>query len=70
MTIPADLSDPFAWPVIREKIAAERAERVEGLLHATPEGLRGDQQFIAALDWVVEQSQPPKQDNEEAIYDD
>lgn len=70
MTIPLELIESDVWPSIRRKIQEKRAECIEGLLHIHPEGLRGEQKFIAALDWVVEQAMPKKPDNEEPIYDD
>lgn len=70
MSIPLALIESDVWPSIRHKIQAERERRVEGLLHTTPEGLRGEQQFIAALDWVVEQSRPATPDSDKGIYDD
>jgi hypothetical protein len=70
MTIPLALIESDVWPSIRHKIQAERERLVEGLLGATPESLRGQQQFIAALDWVVEQAMPKPADNEKGIYED
>lgn len=70
MTIPLALIESDVWPSIRQKIQIERERRVEGLLHTTPEGLIGAQQFIAALDWVVEQAMPKMPENEKGIYDD
>ena len=70
MTSPLDFIESDTWPLIRQKIEAERARRIEGLLHVGPDGLRGEQKFIAALDWVVDQAYPKAPDNEEPIYDD
>ena len=70
MTIPLELIESDVWPSIRRKIEDERARRVEGLVFVLPEGLRGEQQFIAALDWVVQQAQPKIYQDEESIYDD
>ena len=70
MTIPLALIESDVWPSIRQKIEVERAARLEGLLHSTPEGLLGAQQFIAALDWVVEQATPKMPGNQKDIYDD
>lgn len=70
MSMPFDLVDVESWPRIKAAIIKERIDRAEGLLHIAPEGLRGQQQFIAALDWVLEQANPPQPDNEEPIYDE
>lgn len=70
MTIPLALIESDVWPSIRQKIEVERDRRVEGLLQVTPEGLRGEQKFIAALDWVLEQARPKMPDNDKGIYED
>ena len=70
MSIPLELIESDVWPSIRHKIAAERERRLEGLLHTTSAGLLGEQQFIAALDWVVDQARPKLMEKEESIYDD
>lgn len=69
MTIPLALIESDSWSSIRNKIEIERARKMEGLLHTTPEGLRGEQQFIAALDWVLEQARPNQETDEEPIYE-
>lgn len=56
------------WPRVSAAIQAERDRRMSGLLHVpTIEGMRKQQGFIEALDWVLEEAQPkpvPKQDEE------
>jgi acyl-CoA hydrolase len=68
MTI--ELIESGDWPSLRRKIEAKRTEYVDGLLRVTPEALRGEQQFIAALDWVLEEAKPPMPDDREPIYGD
>jgi hypothetical protein len=68
MTI--EMIDSGDWPSLRRKIEAERARKIDELLQVTPEALRGLQQFIAALDWVLEEANPPMQADKEPIYDD
>lgn len=62
--------DSEIWPRVQQRITAERARRVEGLLICRPEGLLREQGFVEALDWVIEQSKPPPEKAEEEIYDD
>ncbi len=69
MTIPLELIEADCWPSVRQKIADERARRIESLLYATPDVLVGEQQFIAALDWVVDLAKPKAEENEDPIYD-
>lgn len=56
------------WPRVSVAITAERDRRMSDLLHvATIEGMRQEQGFIAALDWVLAEAQPkpvPKHDEE------
>jgi hypothetical protein len=70
MTVPFDILEPEGWRTVQQKITEERARRIESLLHCAPDDLVGEQQFIAALDWVVEQAALKKDDEEESIYDD
>ena len=70
MSIPFDLTQSDIWSDLKRKIEKERAARLEGLLHVTPEGLRGDQQFIAALDWVLNEATPQPAPKEFSIYED
>lgn len=57
------------WPRVSADIQVERARRIGDLLHvATIEGMRAQQGFIEALDWVLAQAQPkpqPKHDEED-----
>jgi hypothetical protein len=56
------------WPRVSVAIEAERARRMGDLLHvATIEGMRKEQGFIEALDWVLDQAltkPAPKHDEE------
>lgn len=70
MSIHFEIVDTEQWPAIRHKIMEERERRVDGLLHVTPEGLRGEQQYIAALDWVLLQAVKVNQEDPEPIYND
>lgn len=69
MTIPLDLIESDDWPRIRHAIQVERARRIEGLLFvATLDGMRKQQGFIEALDWVTEEALPkpvPSTDEDE-----
>jgi len=64
-----ELLEGTSWPSVHRKINDERARRIEGLLHCDPDDLIGEQQFIAALDWVVDQATPKDEDDEDSIYD-
>lgn len=63
------LTEVDVWPRVAVAIEAERDRRMGDLLHvATIEGMRKQQGFIEALDWVLEEGRPkprPKQDEEE-----
>ena len=54
MTLPFNITDPDAWPSIEREVLKERERRLAGLLTVSPEALVGQQQFIAALDWVID----------------
>ena len=59
MTIPLELIESDSWPSLRQRIADERAERLEGFRHvSTWEGFIRQQAFIDALDWIVAESRP------------
>ncbi len=50
------------WPILRQKIVEERARRIDGLLAvATLEGMRKEQGFVDALDWIIDQAKPRPQ---------
>lgn len=52
-------SDP--WPQLKPKILAKIQETKDGVFHcATIEGLRKEQGFLEALEWVLEEAKPPK----------
>ena len=70
MTLPFNITDPDAWPSIERDIKQERDRRIEGLLTVSPEALVDQQQFIAALNWVIDLGQPKPQRDERPIYDD
>ena len=57
------------WPRVSTAIQIERARRMGDLLHvATVEGMRKQQGFIEALDWVLAEAQPklqPKHEEDE-----
>lgn len=54
-----DFIETDPWPVLKPKIMAERQRRIEGLLHvSTLEGMRQEQGWVAALDWVLEEATP------------
>ena len=54
-----DLIETDPWPTLKPKIMAERAARIEGLLHVpTLDGMRQQQGFVEALDWVLEEARP------------
>lgn len=65
-----DLIDPDQFVGLKRKIEAEREARIHGLLHTSVENLRSDQQYIAALDWVIELISPQRAPPPESIYDD
>jgi hypothetical protein len=69
MTIPVELLEPESWPALRERIHQERARRVEGLLRVMNlDGLKNQQGFIEALDWVLEEAKPkppPRDDDDD-----
>lgn len=69
MGISFDLTQSDIWTMLRPKIVEMRQQRLEGLLHVQPEGLRGEQQYIAALDWVLAESIPQPEREETDIYD-
>lgn len=69
MTLPFNITDPDAWPSIEREVLKERERRLAGLLTVSPEALVGQQQFIAALDWVIDLGKP-KPEPQEPIYDD
>lgn len=59
------------WPVLRQKIAAERERRMADLLHvATLDGMRQQQGFIEALDWIAAQAEPAPPVPQKEIYDE
>ena len=66
-----DLLESDVWPRLRGEIAAEKQSRLEGLLHVTTlDGMRKEQGFIGALDWIMTRANPPKDRGEEpGIYD-
>jgi hypothetical protein len=70
MSRPIEILDPDIWPALRRRIEERRAECIEGLMQTTPEALRGNQQYIAALDWVLEEAKPKIFKDQESIYDD
>jgi hypothetical protein len=70
LTLPFNITDPDAWPSIERDIKRERDRRIEGLLTVSPDALVGQQQFIAALDWVLELGQPKPPRDDRPIYDD
>jgi hypothetical protein len=54
-----DLIDTESWPAIRGRIQIERERRIEGLLYVLDmHGLKKEQGFIEALDWVLEEAKP------------
>lgn len=56
-----DFIETDPWPVLKPKIVAERARRVEDLLHvATLDAMRQEQGFVEALDWVLAEAAPRK----------
>ena len=58
MTI--SILDPDVWPRVERAIIEERARRMSDLLHvATLDGMRQQQGFIEALDWVMAEARPP-----------
>ena len=65
----SSITEYDVWPRVREAILTERGRRMGGLLHvATLEGMRMEQGFIEALDWVLEEAKPkpaPQQKDEE-----
>jgi hypothetical protein len=69
MTTPVELLEPESWPALRERIHQERARRVEGLLRVMNlDGLKNQQGFIEALDWVLEEAKPkppPRDDDDD-----
>lgn len=70
MTIPFDLIESDSWPLLRQKIAAERERRLNDLLHvATLEGMRKEQGFIDALDWIVDEAKPKPRPSEDELDD-
>jgi len=62
-----DLIETDPWPTLKPKILQEREDRMESLLHAaTLEGVRQQQGFIEALDWVIAEAKPkpaPREDD-------
>ena len=65
-----DLIDPDQFKGLKRTIETEREDRINGLLYSVPDDLRGNQQFIAGLDWVLELITPKPERREESIYDD
>jgi hypothetical protein len=54
-----DLIETDPWPTLKPKIMREREDRLNALLHAaTLDGMRQQQGFIEALDWVIEEAKP------------
>jgi hypothetical protein len=66
----SSILDSDTWINLKQKIKDERAIRLEGLMHATPQTIGGLQQYINALDWVLDQSEPKPEPQERDIYDD
>ena len=61
MTIPVELIESDSWPSLRQKIADERAERLEGFLHiSTWEAFLQQRSFVEALDWIMAESRPKR----------
>jgi hypothetical protein len=65
-----DLVDPSQFVALKRQIEAEREARIQGLLHTVRKDLRGNQQFIAGLDWVIDLITPKPERTEKEIYDD
>lgn len=54
------------WPRLRRAIEVERGRRIADLLYvATLEGMRQQQGFIEALDWILAEAQPKPETREE-----
>ena len=66
-----DLLESDVWPRLRVAIATNRKDRMAGLLNvATLEGMRKEQGYIEALDWVLEEAKTkPPQREESDIYE-
>lgn len=69
MTIPLELIESDAWPVLRQKIIERRSEHMEALLKvSTIDQMTRIQGFVHGLDWVLEEATPkplPRDDNDD-----
>ncbi len=57
-------TDP--WPRLKPKIQGKIQDTKDGFIHCvTLEGMRKEQGFLEALEWVLEEAKPPRPPRED-----